>query len=135
MITNTEVLALINTIRGSFGSLDVVLAESPAVDAGTLGALTARLWSIEQALTKISGITMNQQDSDAIHVLRVIHDHRDVAGLAGQARAAATRGNRRSMHASDFEGRYDISRIAGNDDPDRHLSVIRAVGKRRATPS
>ena len=65
------------------------------------------------------------------HVLRVVEDDRDVAALAGEARAAAACEHRRTMIAADRHRRDHIVGIARQDDADRDLAVVGRVGRVR----
>jgi hypothetical protein len=66
---------------------------------------------------------------DMVEVFGVVDDHRSVAALARQARAAAARQEGRAMLAAERHGGEDIPDAARDDDTDRHLSVVRAVGR------
>ena len=55
--------------------------------------------------------------------------HRDVAALAGEARAAAARQDRRAVRAADGDGRDHVVDVARDDDADRHLAIVRGVGR------
>ncbi len=66
---------------------------------------------------------------DPVHVFRKIEDHRHVAALAGEACAAAARQHRRA----ELAGRpaivaCDIGLVQRDNQPDRHLSVVRRIG-------
>ena len=63
---------------------------------------------------------------DPVHVLREIEHDRDVAALAGEARAGAARQHRRAELAADRDGRRDVVGVAGHDEADRNLAVVRA---------
>ena len=65
----------------------------------------------------------------AIHVLREINDHRNVAALSRQARPAAATGDRRAELAAGRDGGYDIAAVARDHHTDRNLAIIRAVGR------
>ncbi len=65
---------------------------------------------------------------DLVEVLRPVHHDGDVAAAAGQARAAAPRQERCTVAAADGDGRDHVVDVLGDDDADRHLAVVRAVG-------
>src|SRR5205814_2631398 len=65
----------------------------------------------------------------AVHVLREINDHRDVAALSRQARPAAATGDRRAELAAGRNGGYDIAAVARDHHTDWNLAIIRAVGR------
>ena len=81
---------------------------------------TARLHSAEAAV----GVDIE----DVVHVFGKIHNHRDIAALAGQTCAAAARENRRTMGSRQSHGRFDILHMARNHHADRYLPVVRSVG-------
>ena len=64
-----------------------------------------------------------------MHVLGQIHDHSNIAALAGEASAAAPRQHRRAIMPSRGNRGDDVVHIARDYDADRHLPVIRAVGR------
>ena len=64
-----------------------------------------------------------------IHVLREVEDDGDVAALAGQARPAAARENRRTELARQGHGRDHVIGAFRNDDADRNLPVVRRIGR------
>src|SRR5436853_712537 len=66
---------------------------------------------------------------DAIHVLREINDDGDVTALAGQAGSAATTRDGSAEFSAKGDYRDDVVAIARNDDADRQLPVVRAVGR------
>ena len=66
---------------------------------------------------------------DAVHVLREIEDHGDVAALSRQRRAAAAREDRRAVFARQSDGGDDVVGVARNHDADRHLAIVRGVGR------
>ncbi len=73
---------------------------------------------------------------DPVHVLREVEHDRDVAALAGEAGAGAARQHRRAEAAARGHRRDHIVCIAGNDEPDGNLPVVRAVGGvERAAPA
>ena len=65
---------------------------------------------------------------DAVQVLREVHDDRDVAALAGEARARAARQDRRAGFAARCDRRRDVGFVERNDEPDGNLAVVRRVG-------
>src|ERR1051325_11390546 len=78
----------------------------------------------------MSGIELE----DPMHVLGEIHNHSNVAALTGKARAAAPRQYGRAIAPSRGNRANDIVYIPRNDDADRHLPVIGAIGRvKRAT--
>ena len=81
----------------------------------------ARLHAREPAL----GIDLE----DPVHVLREIEHHGDVAALAGEAGAGAARQDRRVERAARRHRRDHIVRVAGDDEADRDLAVVGAVGR------
>ena len=73
---------------------------------------------------------------ETMHVLRVIEHDGDVAALASEARAAAAREDGRTVFAANRHRRDHIVSITGNDDANRHLPVVRGVGRvKRAAPA
>ena len=71
-----------------------------------------------------AGIEVN----DATQIFRKIHDHSDVAALAGETRAAAARQHGRAIAARHRERFNDVVGNFGDHDADRDLAVIRPVG-------
>ena len=65
---------------------------------------------------------------DAVQVLREIEHDGDVAALAGEARAAPARKERRFVLPADADSLDDVVERARNDDADRQLAVVRAAG-------
>jgi hypothetical protein len=74
-------------------------------------------------------LTSGIELQDPMHVLGQIHDHGHVAALTGEASAAAPRQQGRAIVTSRGNSGDDIVHIARDDDPDRNLPVIRAVGR------
>ena len=66
---------------------------------------------------------------NAVHVLREVEDHRDVAALAGEAGAGAARQNRRAESPARRDRGRDVFGIARHDEADRNLAVVRGVGR------
>ena len=66
---------------------------------------------------------------DAVQVLGEVDDDRDVAALAGEARAAAARQHRHVTARARGDRRDDIVDALRHDDADRHLPVVRRVGR------
>ena len=64
-----------------------------------------------------------------VHVLREVEHDRDVAALAGEARARAAREDRRVERSARRHGRTHIVVVPRNDDADRHLAVVRGIGR------
>jgi hypothetical protein len=81
---------------------------------------TARLHTAEAAV----GVDIEH----AVHVLRKVHDHRDIAALAGQTRPGAARENRRTMGPRQSHSGFDVLRMARNHHAYRYLPIIRSVG-------
>jgi hypothetical protein len=69
----------------------------------------------------------------AVQVLREVDDDGDVDRLAGEARAAAARGDRRLMVTAGLHRRDDVVDRPREDDADRHLAIVRAG--RRVQPA
>ena len=65
---------------------------------------------------------------DPVHVLREVEDDRDVAALAGEARAGAAREHRRAELPARRDSGGDVVGVARNDEADRDLAVVGAVG-------
>ena len=63
-----------------------------------------------------------------VHVLGEVHHDRDVAALPGQAGAAPAGDHRRAERARGRHGMHHVVQIARQDDADRHLAVVGAVG-------
>ena len=66
---------------------------------------------------------------DVVQVPGEIDAHGDVAGLAGKARSSAPGNNRRVMFAADAYRFDHLVPRPGADDADRHLAVVRGVGR------
>ncbi len=66
---------------------------------------------------------------DAVQVFREVDDDRDVAALPGEARAAAAREHRRTSLAAGGQRLRHVVDRARNDDTDRHLAIVGAVGR------
>jgi hypothetical protein len=64
---------------------------------------------------------------DLTHVLREVHDNRDVAALSVRAGAAAARENRRPVLVAGGDGLHDVFVVLRYDDPDRDLPVDRVI--------
>src|SRR5262249_40368328 len=73
---------------------------------------------------------------DAIHVLAEVKNHSDVATLTGEAGACASRQYRRTKSPTDFHRGHHVVSISWNNEPDRNLPIVRAVGgiERAAAP-
>src|SRR5579862_2159545 len=67
---------------------------------------TARLHTAEAAV----GVDIE----DAVHVLGKVHNHRDIAALAGQTRPRAAREHRRTMGSRQLHGGFDVLHVARN---------------------
>ena len=67
-------------------------------------------------------------DVERIHVARVVEDHGHVDALAGKAGARAARQNRSAGCAAGCQSGFDIGRVAGKNDADGKLAVVRGVG-------
>ena len=65
---------------------------------------------------------------DAVKVFREVDNDGDVAGLAGQTRAAATPENRYVSFAAFFDGREHVLDTARNNHSDRNLPINREIG-------
>ena len=65
----------------------------------------------------------------AIHVLGEVDDDGHVARLPGEAGPRAARQQRRVVLATDGDGGGHVLGIAGNQDTDGNLAVIRCVGR------
>src|SRR5439155_27316996 len=61
---------------------------------------------------------------DAMHVLRAVEHHGDVAALAGEAGSTTARKHRRAEAVTDTDRLDDVVSIAGEHDTDRHLPVV-----------
>ena len=66
---------------------------------------------------------------DAVHVLREVDDDRDVAALAGEARAGAARQDRRADVAARPDGGCHVVFVERNHDADGNLPIVRRVGR------
>ena len=66
---------------------------------------------------------------DAVQVFREVHDDRDVAALAGEARARAARQDRRARFAARRDRGDDVGFVERNDEPDGNLAIVRRVGR------
>ena len=66
---------------------------------------------------------------DPVHVLREVEHDRHVAALSGEAGARAARQDGRVVLPARGHRRDHIVGIAGNDEADRNLAVVRAVGR------
>ena len=65
----------------------------------------------------------------AVEMPREVDAYGDIAALAGEARPAAARDNRRLMLAAYAHGLDDLVAAAGIDQADRHLAVIGSIGR------
>jgi hypothetical protein len=65
----------------------------------------------------------------AVHVLREIEQHGDVARLPAKARAAAAREHGRVVAAADLERAHDVFLAAREHDADGDLAVVRRIGR------
>ena len=61
------------------------------------------------------------------HVFREIEDDGDVAALSGKRGATATREERCAVFAAEGNGGDDVIVVAGKDDADWDLAIVRAV--------
>ena len=67
-------------------------------------------------------------DVEPVHVAGEIEDHGHVGALAGEAGACAARQHGGPSGAAGGERGFDVGRIAGKDDADGKLAVVRGVG-------
>src|SRR5580704_16963574 len=65
---------------------------------------------------------------DLRHVLRKIKDNGDVAALTGERCAAAAAEQWGAEFTADRDGGENVMLVAGQNDADRHLAVVGAVG-------
>ena len=65
---------------------------------------------------------------DAIHVFREIDDDCDIAALTGQTRPPAAACDRCAKFSAKIDSDDDISAVARNDNADRNLAIVGAVG-------
>ena len=63
-----------------------------------------------------------------VHVARVVEDHGHVDALAGEAGARAARQHGGSGGAAGGQRGFHVGGIAGKDDADGKLAVVRGVG-------
>src|SRR5262245_9395421 len=92
-----------------------------------------RLGSIAEGIEHHSGLHAREpldriNLEDLVHVLREIQDDRDVAALAGKARPCAAGQHRGAEFPADGNCRHDVIAVTRNDEADRDLSIVRAVG-------
>ena len=67
------------------------------------------------------------QLDNAVQIFREVDDHRDIAALPGETRAAAAIGDRRAEAAADRDRALHLFQRLRNHDADRHLAVIRCI--------
>ncbi len=79
------------------------------------------------------GASIGVEVDQRIVVLRMVEDDRHVAGLAGQARAAAAGHDRDVVGPAHLDRRDHVVGITGHDHADRHLAVVRGIGAVRRT--
>ena len=98
-------------------------AESQAV----LFRLVAQI--VEDDARLDPGVSLRRIElADAVHVLREIEHHGDVAALPGQGRASAAGQDRRAELARQCHGGHDVVGVAGQNDADGDLPVIGGIG-------
>jgi hypothetical protein len=66
---------------------------------------------------------------NVVEVLREVDQHRGVAALAGEARAAAAQDDRRAVLAADAMDLDELVNVSRDDDADRRHPVVRRVGR------
>ena len=65
---------------------------------------------------------------DIRHVLREVEDDGGVATLSGERGAASAGEQRSAMFAAKGDGSDDVFFVARDDDADRNLAIVRAIG-------
>ncbi|MNX88355.1 hypothetical protein D3C86_1203230 [compost metagenome] len=68
------------------------------------------------------------QREQAVHVLREVDHDRHVAALAREAGAAAAPDHGHAEAPAEREGLHHVLDVAGDDEPDGHLAIVRRVG-------
>lgn len=61
------------------------------------------------------------------HVLGKVEHNGDIAALASEAGTCAAQKNGSAELAADCDGRFGVGGIAGDDDSDRNLTVVRSI--------
>ncbi len=73
---------------------------------------------------------------DPVHVLAEIEDDRHVAALARETGAGSPGEHRRSIVPADADGGDDVLGVTWDDEPNRNLTVVRAIGRvQRSAPA
>src|SRR5215213_8441177 len=101
-------------------------AEGEAVGLGRLA----------QAVAHHAGLDAREarrrvERDDAVEVLRAVDDHGNVHRLAVERGAAAARQDGRAVLAAHRDRGLDVGRAAGQHDVDRHLPIVRRIGRIR----
>ncbi len=65
---------------------------------------------------------------ERIHVARIVEDHGHIDALAGEAGARAARQNGSAGGAAGGQSGLNIGRVAGKNDADGKLAVVRGIG-------
>jgi hypothetical protein len=84
-----------------------------------------------------SGNSSNRIDlDDPVHVFREVENDCDVAALTRETGSRASRQHWSTVRPAYGDGRDDVGGVAGNDESNRNLTVVRTIGciQRAAAP-
>ena len=118
-------------VSGAFAAIRIANSRTLA---SMLAAGSRRVTMVTQRIKDDARLdsseTLNRIDlEDSVHVLREIEDHRDVAALARETGTSAPGQHRCAVPPAHGNSRDHIVGISRHDEPDRNLSVVRAIGR------